>query len=176
MSFEKHPTLNTAVLFYPMFPIFGFYMYVSLKACCIMELAHDDLKMWKCISDVVEEIKVTEQSAWWFGVSLISALTVTRRWFGWLGKEGGTIGVAQKGHWWVQVEDLRDGQRWTQCGTKIDAAIGEAAGLNPGKPGVLAASVGGWLVPPCWKELEMKTRARDARLRMSGWIKAEPGV
>ena len=48
---------------------------------------------------MVEEIKVTEQSAWWFGVSLISALTVTRRWFGWLGKEGGTIGVAQKGHW-----------------------------------------------------------------------------
>ena len=38
-------------------------------------------------------------------------LTLTRRWFGWLGKEGGTIGVAQKGHWWVQVEDLRDGQR-----------------------------------------------------------------
>ena len=84
-------------------------------------------------------------------------LTLTRRWFGWLGKEGGTIGVAQKGHWWGQVEDLRDGQRWTQCGIKIDAAIGEAAGLNPGKPGVLAASVGGWLVPPCWKELEMRT-------------------
>ena len=43
-----------------------------------------------------------------------------------------------------------------------------AAGLNTGKPGVLAASVGGRLVPPCWKELKMKTRARDARLRMSG--------
>ena len=45
VSFEKHPKLKTAVLVYTMLPNFGFYMYVLLKACCIIKLAHDDLKM-----------------------------------------------------------------------------------------------------------------------------------
>ena len=45
VSFEKHLTLEHCVLVYTMLPNFGFYMYVLLKACCIIKLAHDDLKM-----------------------------------------------------------------------------------------------------------------------------------
>ena len=57
------------------------------------------------------------------------------------------------GGWGVLAGRLWSWKRW-------DLPCVGAAGLNTGKPGVLAASVGGRLVPPCLKELEMKTRAR----------------
>ena len=124
MSFEKHPTLNTAVLVYPMLPNFGFYIYVLLKACCIIKLAHDDLKMWKCISDVVEEIKVTEQSAWWFGVSLISALNSykevvwlawERRGNNWSCSERWLVRLSWRSSGWTEMNPVWD-KNW--CGNR----------------------------------------------------------
>ena len=111
MSFEKHPTLNTAVLVYPMLPNFGFYIYVLWKACCNIKLAHDDLKMWKCISDVVEEIKVTEQSAWWFGVSLISALNSYKE-VVWLARERMGNNWSCSERWLVRLSWRSSG--WTE--------------------------------------------------------------
>ena len=98
-------------------------MYVSLKACCIMELVHDDLKMWKCISDVVEEIKVTEQSAWWFGVSLISALNSykevvwlarERRGNNWSCSERSLVRSSWRSSGWTEMNPVWD-KNWRGC-------------------------------------------------------------
>ena len=94
-----------------MLPNFGFYIYVLWKACCNIKLAHDDLKMWKCISDVVEEIKVTEQSAWWFGVSLISALNSYKE-VVWLARERRGNNWSCSERWLVRLSWRSSG--WTE--------------------------------------------------------------
>ena len=94
-----------------MLPNFGYYIYVLWKACCNIKLAHDDLKMWKCISDVVEEIKVTEQSAWWFGVSLISALNSYKE-VVWLARERRGNNWSCSERWLVRLSWRSSG--WTE--------------------------------------------------------------
>ena len=76
-----------------------------------IKLAHDDLKMWKCISDVVEEIKVTEQSAWWFGVSLISALNSYKE-VVWLARERRGNNWSCSERWLVRLSWRSSG--WTE--------------------------------------------------------------